>query len=94
LGVTVNENDPIGMTGICVCQHCGHNFSFTDHVESAWSLGVHTIDDLKWIFTGDKYFLTVVTEKQRQLLCPDCGTKSLFPRFCYVGNNYAYAEGD
>lgn len=94
LGIDLSKDERCGMTGVCVCPHCAHEFSFADHVESVVRMGLHSTEDLKRLFTSDKYFLTVATEKGREMLCPKCDTKSFFPRFCYVTRTYAYAEAD
>jgi hypothetical protein len=94
LGIDLSEDERCGMTGVCVCPHCAYELSFADHVESVVRMGLHSTEDLARLFTGDKYFLTVATEKGREMLCPKCDTKSFFPRFCYVSKMYAYAEVD
>jgi hypothetical protein len=94
LGINLSEDERCGMTGVCVCPHCAHEFSFADHVESVVRMGLHSTEDLKRLFTGDKFYLTIATEKGREMLCPKCDTKSFFPRFCYRTSTYAYAEAD
>lgn len=92
LGTSFPCDTRMGMTGVCICPECGHNFSFADHVESVLRMGLHTAEDMKRLFTGDQYFLTVATQQGREMLCPKCDTKSLHPRFCYSTNGYAYGE--
>lgn len=92
LGTEFDENEPGGMTRSCVCQNCGHEFSFADHVESALRMGVHTADELRYILAGDKFFLTVDTDKPREVLCLNCEQKSFVPHCCYGTRDYAYVE--
>jgi hypothetical protein len=95
LGLALDENEPCGVTGTCVCLHCGHEFSFAYHIEAALRMGLHTADDLKRLFVaGDKHFLAVVKDVQREMLCVKCGVTSVFPRFCYTTRTYTCAEGD
>jgi hypothetical protein len=94
LGIDLPQDSRCGMTGVCVCQHCGHNFSFADHVQSVIRMGLHKAEDLARLFTGDLYSLTVATKKGREMLCPKCDKMSLFPRFCYATSQYAYAVRD
>jgi hypothetical protein len=94
LGIALAENESCGMTRTCICQRCGHEFSFADHVESALHMGLHTAEDLKQLFVGSKYFLTIDTDKQRDVLCIKCGEKSLLPHCCYGSKTYGYAEAD
>jgi len=95
LGLSLDENEPCGVTGTCVCPHCGHRFSFADHIEAALRMGLHTADDLKRLFmAGDRHFLAVVKDVQREMLCIKCGVTSVFPRFCYQTRTYSCAEGD
>lgn len=91
LGTTFDESATIGMTRACVCQHCGHEFTFSDHVEAAMQMGLHTRDELKRILDGDHYYLTVDTEKPRAVLCVSCKEVSLTPHCCYAGSSYGYA---
>lgn len=95
LGLALNEDEPCGVTGTSVCPHCGHGFSFADHIEAALRMGLHTADDLKRLFVaGDKHFLAVVKDAQREMLCVKCGVTSVFPRDCYTTRTYTCAEGD
>jgi len=82
------------MTRTCVCQQCGHEFSFADHIESAMRMGLHTADDLRRLFVGDKYFLTVDTDKQREVLCLNCEERTQVPHCCYGTRTYGYAEAE
>lgn len=94
LGINLPDTELVGCTGSCECIHCGHKFSIADHVESVLRMGLHSAEDLKQLFTGSGHFLTVITSKGREMLCPKCDTKSAFPRFCYSTRQYTYAEGD
>ncbi len=94
LGTDFPSDTEMGMTGVCICPKCEHRFSFADHVESVLRMGLHTAEDMKQLLSGDQYFLTVATKQGREMLCPKCDTKSFYPRFCYKGNGYAYAEPD
>lgn len=94
LGLSLSEDEPCGMTRVCSCQHCGHEFSFADHVEASMRMGLHTAADLRKLFDGDKYFLTIDTDKKREVLCLSCGEKSWVLHCCYGSKTYAYAGGD
>lgn len=93
LGTDFPADSRMGLTNECICPSCGHGFSFADHIESVVRMGLHTATDLKRLLTGNRYFLTVATDRGREMLCPKCDTKSLFPRVCYATTLYAYAGG-
>lgn len=91
LGTAFTQEEPGGITRICACEHCGHEFSFADHVQSALRMGVHTREVLKEILAGEKYYLTVDTEKPRAVLCVNCSRITLMAHCCYGGSTYGYA---
>lgn len=92
LGTNFPDNEVMGMTGFQTCPHCGHKFSFADHIESVLRMGLHTAADIKQLFTGGQYFLTVATKEKRDMLCPSCDTVASLDRYCYQTTTYAYAE--
>lgn len=91
LQITMDDLERTGMTRPCLCQHCGHDFSLADHVESSLRMGIHTRDELGQILTGNKYYLTVDTDRPRAILCVSCDEITLAAHCCYTTENYAYA---
>jgi len=43
------------------------------------------------LLSSDRYVLTVASHTPREMMCPQCGTTSLFARYCYQAAGYAYA---
>lgn len=91
LGTHFDETYPGGLTRSCRCQHCGHQYSYADHVESALEMGVHSQAQLRDLFSGHRYFLTVDTDKPRQVLCISCKRVSGMTHCCYATSSYGYA---
>lgn len=90
LGTAFPSTEAGGMTRSCKCSSCSHEFTFADHIESSIRMGVHTPDELRQILTGPVYFLTVDTDRTREVICVKCGTKSVVPHCCYARRTYAY----
>ena len=82
----------MGMSETCACPSCGYELSFADHIESVLRMGLHSPEDLRWLLTNGLFFLTVATKQGREMICPNCDTKAVFPRRCYGTANYAYAH--
>jgi len=91
VGTHFDESERAGMTRPCVCQHCGHSMSFSDLVESAVKMGVHTPPELAEILAGSSYYLTVDTDKPRAIRCVRCDEITMAPHCCYANSSYGYA---
>lgn len=91
LGTNFPDNEVMGMTGFQICPHCGHKFSFADHIQASLRMGLHTAEDIRQLFTGNQYFLTVATHEKRGMLCPGCDMVADVSRDCYLTQTYAYA---
>jgi hypothetical protein len=91
LGTNFPENETMGMTGFQICPHCGHKLSFADHIEAVLRMGLHTPEDIRQLFLGHQYFLTVATHEKRAMMCPNCTIVSDISRDCYSTQTYAYA---
>jgi len=80
-----------GLTRNCTCKHCGHTFSFVDHIASALLLGVHSVAELqRFVGRSRDYWLTVDTDLPRVVRCPRCYLDFVAPHCCYVSGGYAY----
>jgi hypothetical protein len=90
LGASLSASSAMGLTRVCTCANCGHQFTFADHIESAIMIGAHSAAELRTILSGGKFHLTVDTEKPREIQCPKCQVKSFQPHCCYVTDDYAY----
>lgn len=92
LDINLPQDTTMAMTGEVTCPACSHRFSFADHLASVLRMGMHMKEHLARLLTSDHYVLTVATHTPREMMCPQCGTTSLFARYCYQTAGYAYAS--
>jgi uncharacterized Zn-finger protein len=91
LGINLSPDTTLAMTGEVTCPACSHRFSFADHLAAVLGMGTHVQEHLARLLSSDRYVLTVASHTPREMMCPQCGTTSLFARYCYQAAGYAYA---
>jgi hypothetical protein len=91
LGIALPPDTTLAMTGEVTCPACSHRFSFADHLASVLRMGTHMKEHLARLLTSKQHVLTVASHTPREMMCPECGTTSLFARYCYQAAEYAYA---
>lgn len=92
LGTTIANPHRIGLTRASKCGECGHTFSFADHVRVALEMSAHAKHELAKFISGDVYYLTVDTDKMRDVVCPQCKKPTVVIHCCYNTSWYGYAS--
>ncbi len=91
LGTNLVPDKGTGITRESKCTECGHVLSFADHVKVALSMKAHAKEELVRILSSGVHYLTVDSDKQREIQCPMCKKSTVVIHCCYTGHSYAYA---
>lgn len=90
LGTSIANTDLVGLTRVSTCGECGHALTFADHVRIALNMSAHAQHELVKFIVGTDYYLTVDTDKKRDIVCPQCKKPTVVIHCCYSTNRYGY----